>query len=53
VTLRATLTLTLAFLAAPLAREAQPAGKVWRAGFLSPASREVALPFLQGLGEGL
>jgi hypothetical protein len=34
VTLRATLTLTLAFLAAPLAGKAQPAGKAWRVGFL-------------------
>jgi putative tryptophan/tyrosine transport system substrate-binding protein len=37
VTLRATLTLTLALLAAPLAAEAQQAGKVWRIGYLEPS----------------
>jgi len=42
-------------LAAPLAAEAQPAGKVWRIGFLwpglSPANPAVKGPFRQGLGD--
>ena len=42
------------FLAAPLAAEAQPAGKVWRIGFLHPGSSSPANlkgPFHQGLGD--
>jgi ABC-type uncharacterized transport system substrate-binding protein len=44
--LRAALTVVLALglLAAPLAAGAQPAGKVWRVGFLSMGSREDASP---------
>ncbi|HEV3347064.1 MAG TPA: twin-arginine translocation signal domain-containing protein [Methylomirabilota bacterium] len=50
-------TLAAGVLAAPLAAEAQPAGKVWRIGFLTSGFREgtgsdVRLtPFLQGLRE--
>ena len=50
-------TLAAGILAAPLATEAQPAGKVWRIGFLTSGFREgtgsdVRLtPFLQGLRE--
>src|SRR6202035_3128346 len=36
-------------LAAPLAAEAQPAGKVWRIGFLGPGSAEGYTDLLQGL----
>src|SRR5215471_17261157 len=42
------------FLAAPLAAEAQPAGKVWRIGFLHPGSSSPANlkgPFRQGLSD--
>src|SRR5262249_57202316 len=42
------------FLAAPLAAEAQPAGKVWRIGFLHPGSSSPANlkgPFHPGLGD--
>ena len=46
---------TLALLAAPLAAEAQPAGKVYRIGFLSttgcPIRPEIMDPFRQGLRE--
>jgi hypothetical protein len=44
-----------AFLAAPLAAEAQPAGKVWRIGWVltgsleSPETRLLATPFAEGL----
>ena len=34
--------LALAMLAAPRAAEAQPAGKVWRVGYLTVPSRETA-----------
>jgi putative ABC transport system substrate-binding protein len=42
----------LALLAAPLAAEAQPAGKVWRIGYLrSTDSPVLSKAFLQGLNE--
>jgi putative ABC transport system substrate-binding protein len=40
-------------LAAPLAAEAQPAGKVWRIGWLSPASAATAASELDALRAGL
>jgi putative ABC transport system substrate-binding protein len=44
---------TLAFLAAPLAAEAQPAGKVYRVGTLHSASPEHAVPRIAALELGL
>jgi putative tryptophan/tyrosine transport system substrate-binding protein len=50
-------TLAAGILAAPRATEAQPAGKVWRIGFLTSGFREgtgsdvMLTPFLQGLRE--
>jgi putative ABC transport system substrate-binding protein len=40
-------------LAAPLAAEAQPAGKVYRVGYLSASSREIQEPVYQALLQGL
>ena len=45
--------LTLTLLAAPLAARAQQAGKVYRVGFLGPASAEGYNHLLQGLRAGL
>jgi putative tryptophan/tyrosine transport system substrate-binding protein len=42
-------TLALAILVAPLAAEAPPAGKVWRLGYLTSASRTMPEAFRQGL----
>ena len=44
-------TLALSLLAAPLAAEAQPAGKVWRIGFLGYSSVSIPEPFREGLRE--
>jgi hypothetical protein len=43
---------TLAFLAAPLATEAQPAGKVWKLGYLDRERRFVASPMWTDLSKG-
>jgi ABC-type sugar transport system substrate-binding protein len=43
------LTLMLALFAAPLAAEAQPAGKVPRIGFLQSAQNENVVAFIQAL----
>src|SRR5262249_37484788 len=45
--------LALALLAAPLAVEAQPAGKVYRVGYLSNASATASAPFVEALRQGL
>jgi putative ABC transport system substrate-binding protein len=47
------LALALALLAAPLAVEAQQAGKVWRIGFVSGSSRESTEPLLASFRERL
>ena len=47
-------TLTLSLLAAPLASDAQQAGKVIRIGYLSPVSPDLSpmlVAFQQGLGQ--
>ena len=49
-TVLATGAVTLTFLAAPLAAEAQPAGKIARIG-ITVTSRTTYHPFLQGLRE--
>jgi len=49
--LRILATAALAILVTPLAVEAQPAGKVWRIGFLSPGSPPLPSALLQGLRE--
>ena len=46
-------TLTLGILAAPLAADAQQAGKVYRIGFLASASPSVSQPFLGAFRDGL
>src|SRR2546428_12431186 len=43
------ITLALSLLAAPLAAAAQPAGKVWRIGFLGYSSGRIPEPFREGL----
>jgi putative ABC transport system substrate-binding protein len=52
---RAFVVCTLGFLTAPLAAEAQQAGKVWRIGYMSPRTSQASQPsaqeFLQGLRE--
>jgi putative ABC transport system substrate-binding protein len=45
--------LAASLLAAPLAAEAQPAGKVWRIGYLQGSSREAQLHLIQGFEDGL
>jgi putative ABC transport system substrate-binding protein len=49
----ATVVLALALLAAPLAIEAQQAGKVPRIGFLAPGSAKTDASFAQAFSEGL
>ena len=44
---------TLAFLAAPLATEAQPAGKVWKLGYLDQGAALRSKPYVDGLKQGL
>jgi ABC-type uncharacterized transport system substrate-binding protein len=46
-------TLTLTFLVAPLAVNAQPPTKIFRLGFLSSSVTHVSHPFLTGLRQGL
>jgi ABC-type uncharacterized transport system substrate-binding protein len=46
-------TLAGGLLAAPLAAEAQQAGKVWRIGYLSPATSQAAQPSVQKFLQGL
>jgi putative ABC transport system substrate-binding protein len=45
--------ITLAVLAAPLASEAQPGGKVWKIGFLGPSPSGTAPHFVQAFRQGL
>jgi putative ABC transport system substrate-binding protein len=45
--------LALALVSAPVAAGAQPAGKVWKIGFLSLASPEATAPLLEALAAGL
>jgi len=45
--------LALSVLVAPLAAEAQQAGKVWRIGLLAPRSASDALPFNKAFRQGL
>ena len=42
-----------ALLAAPLAAEAQPAGKIWKIGFLGPSPSGTARHFVQAFRQGL
>jgi putative tryptophan/tyrosine transport system substrate-binding protein len=45
--------ITLGVLAAPLAAEAQPAGKVWRIGMLSSGSPSAAVARIDAFKQGL
>lgn len=50
---RFTTALVLLILAAPLAAEAQEAGKVYRIGLLGTASRETMAPYFKAFEDGL